>query len=161
MNLDVTNSALPVAGRSITASNIRWLAMLSADGLSVGYSRVADCVVSAADGTVTQRPAIVPADAYAVPGDEVPTQTATLAALPAAASAAFTAAYAAMARKPLASAAMSALTASDNVALRCVKAGVSFPAGWLTYVQELRAIVNGSDTTSTSLPAQPAYPAGS
>ena len=30
-------------------------------------------------------------------------------------------------------------------------------APWQTYVQALRAIVNGTDTTSTALPTQPAY----
>lgn len=56
--------------------------------------------------------------------------------------------------------AQAALDASDMVAIRCFKAGVAFPAAWQTYVTELRAIVNGTDTTSTVLPVAPAYPAG-
>jgi len=31
---------------------------------------------------------------------------------------------------------------------------------WMTWRGKLRAIVNGSDTTSTALPSQPAFPAG-
>lgn len=56
--------------------------------------------------------------------------------------------------------AQSALDKSDMVSIRCLKAGVAFPAAWQTYVASLRAIVNGSDTTSTVLPPAPAYPAG-
>ena len=56
--------------------------------------------------------------------------------------------------------AQSALIKTDIVAARCVKAQVVFPSAWLTYVQALRAIVNGSDTVSTSLPDQPSYPGG-
>ena len=51
----------------------------------------------------------------------------------------------------------SALEKSDAVAIRCVKAGVVFPADWKTYVTSLRAIVNGG---AGPLPAQPAYPVG-
>lgn len=64
------------------------------------------------------------------------------------------------AHKVLQMAAQTALDATDLVCLRCYKAGVTFPAAWQTYTTALRAIVNGTDTTSTSLPAQPAYPAG-
>lgn len=53
-----------------------------------------------------------------------------------------------------------ALDATDLVAIRCLKAGMVFPMAWQTYVAELRAIVSGTDTTSTALPTQPAYPAG-
>lgn len=53
-----------------------------------------------------------------------------------------------------------ALDASDMVCLRCYKAGVAFPSAWQTYTTALRAIVNGTDTTSTTLPTQPSYPAG-
>jgi hypothetical protein len=53
-----------------------------------------------------------------------------------------------------------ALDKSDIVASRCYKAGVAFPSAWLTYVESLRNIVNGTDTTSTSLPVTPTYPAG-
>lgn len=52
------------------------------------------------------------------------------------------------------------LDKTDLVALRCFKVGVAFPAAWQAYTQALRAIVNGTDTTNTNLPAQPAYPAG-
>lgn len=50
-----------------------------------------------------------------------------------------------------------ALETSDLVALRCFKAAVPFPAAWQAYTVALRAIVNGTDTTSTSLPAEPAF----
>lgn len=56
--------------------------------------------------------------------------------------------------------ALVALTKSDLVALRCFKSGVVFPTEWLAYVQALRKIANGSDTTSTVLPTAPSYPAG-
>lgn len=36
----------------------------------------------------------------------------------------------------------------------------SDPKAWDTYRDALRAIVNGSDTTSVSLPTVPSYPAG-
>lgn len=49
---------------------------------------------------------------------------------------------------------------TDLVASRCFKSGVTFPANWQSYTLALRNIVNGTDTTSTALPAQPAYPAG-
>lgn len=57
--------------------------------------------------------------------------------------------------------AKAALDASDVVAIRCFKAGVQFPGDWVTYVAALRAIVSGTDTTSTVLPTVPTYPAGS
>lgn len=50
-----------------------------------------------------------------------------------------------------------ALDATDMVAIRCLKAGVAFPADWQAYCVELRAIVDGS---SDALPTAPAYPAG-
>lgn len=56
--------------------------------------------------------------------------------------------------------AQAALNATDLVCLRCYKSGVAYPTDWQTYTTALRAIVNGSDTTSTTLPTQPAYPAG-
>ena len=52
---------------------------------------------------------------------------------------------------------LQALAKSDGVAIRCVKAGVAFPAAWQTYVTALRAIMNGA---SGPLPTQPAFPAG-
>lgn len=61
---------------------------------------------------------------------------------------------------PLPQRAQSALDLTDRVAYRCFKAGVVFPASWQTYTQSLRAIANGTDKTSTALPVQPAYPAG-
>ena len=51
------------------------------------------------------------------------------------------------------------LTANDKVATRCLKAGVAYPANWLAFDVALRAIANGTDTTSTTLPATPTYPA--
>ena len=57
----------------------------------------------------------------------------------------------------LKSEALSALTKSDSVAIRCVKAGIPFPADWQEYVAGLRAVVNGSALT---LPEQPEYPEG-
>ncbi len=66
----------------------------------------------------------------------------------------------ASARQLLVSRAQAALSNTDVVAGRCFKAGVAFPASWQSYTQALRAIANGTDTTSTSLPAQPGYPAG-
>lgn len=60
----------------------------------------------------------------------------------------------------LVASAQAALDVSDRVCLRCYKANVAFPAAWQTWTVGLRNIVNGSDTTSTALPTQPAYPAG-
>ena len=60
----------------------------------------------------------------------------------------------------LVQAAKSALLLTDITALRCIKAGVVFPVNWLSYVAALRKIVNGTDTISTVLPTQPAYPPG-
>jgi hypothetical protein len=59
----------------------------------------------------------------------------------------------------LPSQAQAALDKSDTTIIRCYSAGVATPTSWETYRAELRAIVNGSDTTSTSLPATPTYPA--
>ena len=53
-----------------------------------------------------------------------------------------------------------ALDKSDTTVLRCYSAGVAVPAAWQTYRSALRAIVNGTDTTSTAIPATPAYPSG-
>ena len=44
--------------------------------------------------------------------------------------------------------------------IRCVAAGVAVTSAWTTYVAALRAIANGTDTTSTVLPTQPAYITG-
>jgi hypothetical protein len=56
--------------------------------------------------------------------------------------------------------AQAALDQTDRVASRCFKAGVAFPPAWQTYTTALRNIMNGTDTSSTSLPAKPPYPAG-
>ncbi|OIR10967.1 hypothetical protein GALL_71380 [mine drainage metagenome] len=64
---------------------------------------------------------------------------------------------------PLPQQAQSALdkvTGPSGTIMRCVAAGVAVPAAWTTYVQALRAIASGTDKTSTALPPQPAYPAG-
>lgn len=53
--------------------------------------------------------------------------------------------------------AQKALTTSDLVALRCVKAGITFPAEWRAYIVSLRGIVNGAEVP---LPSQPDFPAG-
>jgi len=52
------------------------------------------------------------------------------------------------------------ITGPSGTIIRCVAAGIAVPAAWKTYVQALRAIANGTDTTSTTLPTRPAYPAG-
>lgn len=67
---------------------------------------------------------------------------------------------AAQIRATFQSSAQVALDKTDLVAIRCLKAGVAFPADWQTYVTDLRNIVNGTDTISTILPTQPTYPAG-
>lgn len=56
--------------------------------------------------------------------------------------------------------AQAALNKSDMVALRCVKAGVAFPAVWQTYTTALRAIVAAQSGTPGTLPVMPAYPSG-
>ena len=67
---------------------------------------------------------------------------------------------AAQVRAAFLASAQAALSRSDTVVVRCYSAAVAVPAAWQTYRQALRAIVNGSDTASTVLPAIPAYPAG-
>lgn len=59
-----------------------------------------------------------------------------------------------------AQAALDKVTGASGTIMRCVAAGVAIPAAWTAYVQALRAIANGTDKTSTALPTQPAYPAG-
>lgn len=55
----------------------------------------------------------------------------------------------------LTDAAKSELEATDMVAIRCVKAGVDFPADWKQFVSVLREIIaNGSG----EMPIRPAYP---
>ena len=58
----------------------------------------------------------------------------------------------------LASQARAALDASDVTAIRCVKAGVAFPAEWQAYCTALRSIVAGA--LAQALPPRPDYPAG-
>jgi hypothetical protein len=55
----------------------------------------------------------------------------------------------------LKSQAQQALTTSDMVALRCIKANVAFPADWQAYVADLRLVIQGA---SSVLPVQPDYP---
>ena len=62
---------------------------------------------------------------------------------------------------PLLAPAAQALARSDVSVTRILAAGVAVPADFLTYRAALRAIVNGTDTTSTELPAAPTdFPAG-
>lgn len=56
--------------------------------------------------------------------------------------------------------AQTALSKSDTTLHRCFEAGLPLPADWAVYRKALRAIVGGSDTSSTKLPAIPAYPIG-
>ena len=58
----------------------------------------------------------------------------------------------------LPSQARAALDASDVTAIRCVKAGVAFPAEWQAYCAALRAIVAGA--AAEALPPRPDYPTG-
>ena len=67
---------------------------------------------------------------------------------------------AAQLRQQLQAQAQAELSSTDMVAMRCLKAGVAYPTAWQTYTQALRAIANGTDTTSAALPVQPAFPAG-
>lgn len=50
------------------------------------------------------------------------------------------------------------LEKTDVVANRCFKSGIAFPVEWLTYVEDLRGVVNGN---ILELPITPAYPEGS
>lgn len=56
--------------------------------------------------------------------------------------------------------AIAALQASDVVALRCLKAGISFPSAWMDYVDALREIVRTPTGEPGPLPARPDYPPG-
>lgn len=54
-----------------------------------------------------------------------------------------------------------ALERTDRVAIRCFKAGVAFPAAWISYTQALRTIVTAASVDPTlPLPIQPSYPEG-
>lgn len=52
------------------------------------------------------------------------------------------------------------ITGPRGQIIRCIAAGLAVPSAWQSYIVALRAIANGSDTTSTSLPTQPAFIAG-
>ncbi len=54
------------------------------------------------------------------------------------------------------------VTGARGQIIRCAAAGVAVPSAWTTYVQALRAIISQAQpaTIPTSLPAQPAYVAG-
>ena len=49
---------------------------------------------------------------------------------------------------------------SDTIALRCFKAGVSFPADWQVYTKALRDITKQADPLQVEWPAAPAVPSG-
>lgn len=66
----------------------------------------------------------------------------------------------AIALRRQAQAELDVVTGSRGTIIRCVAAGVAIPAAWASYVKNLRAIVNGTDTSSTALPKRPRYPAG-
>jgi hypothetical protein len=93
--------------------------------------------------------------AYLLPADCVEITDAEAESIQAARAAAQAAAQAPVILKADAQA---ALDKSDVVLLRCFEHAVALPAAWQTYRTALRAIVNGSDTTSTTLPTIPAYP---
>lgn len=58
--------------------------------------------------------------------------------------------------------AQNALNKTDSVAIRCLKAGVTFPVAWISYTQALRTIVSSPNVDPTQpLPTQPPYPNGS
>lgn len=60
------------------------------------------------------------------------------------------------------SAACALLVKSDMTAMRCFKAGVPFPADWMSAVVALRAVVGSGTLPSGGMPVLPAeYPAGS
>lgn len=56
--------------------------------------------------------------------------------------------------------AQTALNRSDVTMLRCIEAGIAVPSAWNTYRKALRAISTGLDKTSTTLPVQPPFVAG-
>jgi hypothetical protein len=73
----------------------------------------------------------------------------------------YPAALTAQNREPFIAQAQAALDKSDVSIVRIVGAGVAVPADFLTHRSALRAIVNGMDTTSTTLPVPPTdFPPG-
>jgi hypothetical protein len=57
--------------------------------------------------------------------------------------------------------AKSLLEKSDVTASRCFKAGIAFPSAWLTYVEELRAILSDPNGAENGvIPTTPALPEG-
>lgn len=72
----------------------------------------------------------------------------------------YTAAVSVLTHASLKISAQTALDKSDVTVVRCYSAAVAVPTAWQTYRSALRAIVNGGDTTSTSLPTVPSYPQG-
>lgn len=52
------------------------------------------------------------------------------------------------------------LKRNDAVLLRCLKAGVAYPAEWQAYDAALRAIVRAESGDADAKPQRPAYPAG-
>ena len=62
--------------------------------------------------------------------------------------------------KTQAQVALDRITGARGTIIRCTVAGVAVPPEWKVYIQALRNIVNGTDTTSTTLPTEPLYPAG-
>lgn len=58
-------------------------------------------------------------------------------------------------------AALAALAATDDVAMRCFKANVPFPEAWRVYVKTLRDLARDATRDPTQpLPSRPAYPSG-
>ena len=58
--------------------------------------------------------------------------------------------------------ALALLESSDKVALRCIKAGVTFPNAWQVYVQALRGVVRADGRLGVPvLPVTPPFPEGS
>lgn len=54
-----------------------------------------------------------------------------------------------------------ALLLTDNVAIRCNKAGVTFPSAWSDWTESLREIIRGDfSAASSTLAGQPAFPTG-
>ncbi len=52
------------------------------------------------------------------------------------------------------------VTGVSGQIMRCMAAGVAVPSDWSAYVVALRNIANGTDKTSTVLPTEPSFVAG-